>query len=269
MPIVSPGYLHRKFPLTVPAPAGEKPQLEILVAGCGTGQHSIETAQCFPEARILAIDLSANSLGYASYKTRELGLASIEYAQADIMALGGIGRSFDLVESVGVLHHLGDAFAGWQILLSLLAPGGFMRLGLYSETARGNIARARAFIAEGGYGTSADDIRQARQDIAAWDDRAAAEAILNSPDFFSISACRDLIFHAREQCMTLAGIAAFLKKNDLAFLGFDLDSAVIGAYRRRFPDDPAAIDLGQWETFENDNPTTFTGMYQFWTRKAL
>jgi tetratricopeptide (TPR) repeat protein/SAM-dependent methyltransferase len=261
------GYLHRKFVLTVPALPGEKGRLEILVAGCGTGQHSIETAQCFPEARILAIDLSANSLGYASCKTRELGLASIEYAQADIMALGGLDRRFDLIESVGVLHHLGDAFTGWRVLLSLLAPGGVMRLGLYSEMARANVTIARAFVAERGYSTSADDIRQARQDIVAWENRAAAETIVNSPDFFSVSSCRDLIFHAQEQCVTLSSIAAFLKENGLAFLGFDLSGDVINTYRRRFPHDPAAIDLSQWEIFESENPTSFAGMYQFWTRK--
>lgn len=262
------GYLHQKFPLTVARPSGEKRALEILVAGCGTGQHSIETAQCFPQANVLAIDLSASSLGYASCKTKELGIASIEYAQADIMALEGIDRRFDLVESVGVLHHLRDAFAGWDVLVSLLAPGGFMRLGFYSKTARKNIAAARAFVAERGYGTSPGDIRKARQDIAGWDNRAAAKAILDSPDFFSLSSCRDLIFHAQEYCTTLARINAYIRKNDLAFLGFDLGGEVLDAYRRRFPGDPAAINLSQWEDFENDNPGTFAGMYQFWIRKT-
>lgn len=262
------GYLHHKFPLTVPHSLDDKQGFEILIAGCGTGQHSIETAQRFPEARILAIDLSANSLGYASYKTHELGLASIEYARADIMTLDELGRRFDLIESVGVLHHLGDAFAGWQMLLSLLSTGGFMRLGLYSALARGNIAKARAFIAERGYSESANGIRRARQDIVAWDDRTAAEAIINSPDFFSVSSCRDLLFHTQEQCVTLAGIAAFLGENSLEFLGFDLSSDTMNAYRRRFPRDPAAVDLGQWEIFERENPATFAGMYQFWVHKA-
>lgn len=261
------GYLNRKFPLTVSHPRGETQRFEILIAGCGTGQHSVETAQRFPKARILAVDLSANSLGYASYKSQHLGLASIEYAQADIMALGGLGGRFDLVESVGVLHHLGDAFAGWRVLLSLVAPGGFMRLGLYSEMARENIAKARAFIAERGYGTSANDVRRARQDVVAWANRTASEAIINSPDFFSVSGCRDLILHAQEQCVTLASIAAFLKENNLTFLGFDLGSDMTNAYRRRFPHDSAAVDLDQWEIFERENPTTFASMYQFWVRK--
>ncbi len=38
--------------------------------------------------------------------------------------LGGLGRQFDLIECVGVLHHLGDPLAGWRVLVSLLKPGG-------------------------------------------------------------------------------------------------------------------------------------------------
>jgi hypothetical protein len=68
--------------------------------------------------------------------------------------------------------------------------------------------------------------------------------------------------------MTLTSIRAFIEKNDLAFLGFDLNSEVIDTYRRRFPNDTAATDLDQWRAFERDNPATFVGMYQFWVRKA-
>ena len=39
-------------------------------------------------------------------KTRELGLKNVEYAQADILKLQSIDRSFDVIEAGGVLHHL-------------------------------------------------------------------------------------------------------------------------------------------------------------------
>ncbi|HEX2760482.1 MAG TPA: hypothetical protein VHM27_08210, partial [Rhizomicrobium sp.] len=99
------------------------------------------------------------------------------------------------------------------------------------------------------------------------DDEQSREA-LRAPDFYSISACRDLLFHVQEHRLTLAEIDAFLCDNGLKFLGFAIDDAVIAAYRRRFPDDTAAIDLAQWQDFENDNPDTFAGMYQFWAQKA-
>jgi hypothetical protein len=80
-------HLRHLFPLVdVQNVVGTK-GAEILIAGCGTGQHSIETARQFPGSRVLAIDLSLSSLCYAKRKTRELGLKNVEYAQADILKL--------------------------------------------------------------------------------------------------------------------------------------------------------------------------------------
>ena len=64
------------------------------------------------------------------------GIRRARDAQADILKLGGIGRSFDIIESNGVLHHLADPFAGWRVLVALLRPRGLMNIGLYSKAAR-------------------------------------------------------------------------------------------------------------------------------------
>jgi Flp pilus assembly protein TadD/2-polyprenyl-3-methyl-5-hydroxy-6-metoxy-1,4-benzoquinol methylase len=257
-------FLARKFPLA-DFERGRKMK-DVLVAGCGTGQHSISTAQKFGDAGMLAVDLSLASLSYAKRKSQELGLA-IEYGQADILALGALGREFDLIECVGVLHHMADPCAGWAALLTLLRPGGFMWLGFYSESARRNIARTRARIAEQRIGAGADDIRRFRQEMVDSKEAPAFASILNSEDFFSISACRDLLFHAQEHGMSLGGINEFLKGNNLTFMGFDLHDAVLHAYRQRFPEDKPATDLSKWEIFESENPDMFAAMYVFWIQK--
>jgi SAM-dependent methyltransferase len=145
--------------------AEQQAELDILIAGCGTGSHVVQIAQVYPKAHLLAVDISLASLAYARRKTRELGLRNIEYAQADILELGTIDRTFDSIESVGVLHHLAERTAGWRVLVSLLRPGGTMRIGLYSNLARRIIAEARAHIAARGYRATAGDIRRCRQDI--------------------------------------------------------------------------------------------------------
>jgi Flp pilus assembly protein TadD/2-polyprenyl-3-methyl-5-hydroxy-6-metoxy-1,4-benzoquinol methylase len=259
--------LSERFPLAPLERRRKENNIDILIAGCGTGLHSIETAQQFTNAQVLAIDLSLSSLGYAKRKTQELGLTSIEYAQADLLKLGSLERSFDVIESVGVLHHLADPWAGWRVLLSLLRPGGFMKLGFYSGVARRNVAKVRNFIAAHGYVSTAEDIRRCRQDLLDLDDGANFGETLKSSDFFSVSTCRDLLFHVQEHCVTLAGIDDFLKGNDLAFVGFEMDANVLHAYKRRFPDDRAATNLGQWQVFEDENPDIFIGMYQFWIQK--
>jgi SAM-dependent methyltransferase len=239
---------------------------DILIAGCGTGKHPFWIAQYFPHARILAIDLSRANLAYARRKTREERLPNIEYAQADILKLAGIGRIFDRIDAVGVLHHLADPEAGWRVLLSLLAPAGIMRVGLYSEAARRDVVQARALIAEGGYAPTIEGIRSLRQKIIR-DQRW--EMVLNSGDFYTASGCRDLLFNVMEHRFTIPEIASFLKEQELVFHGFELDGAVTEQFQRRYPGAEALINLDYWNAFEADNPKTFRGMYVFTVSKAV
>jgi SAM-dependent methyltransferase len=240
---------------------------DILIAGCGSGQHSIEMAQYFPEARILAIDISRTSLAYARRKTREQGLQNIEYAQADILQLAGLGRSFDRIDAVGVLHHLADPLAGWKILLSLLRPNGIMRVGLYSEAARRPVVDARALAAERGYGATAADIRALRQLIIRNRDDRRWNRLLTAGDFYSISGCRDLLFNVMEHRFDIPRIAAFLDENGLSFLGFELDKRDFEKFREQYPDVQALTDLRRWTVFEAANRQTFRRMYTFSVRK--
>ena len=260
-------FLGSKFPLSgFERPLGGGPR-DILIAGCGTGERSIAMARRFGAS--LAVDLSLSSLGYARRKSEELGLP-VAYAQADILELAHAlkpgGRRFDLIECLGVLHHLADPWAGWRALLPMLRPGGFMLLGLYSETARRPILAARGRIAGLGLGGSAQDIRGFRQELIQSSELSSHASILESEDFFSLSACRDLLFHVQEQAVTLAQIAGFLQSHNLCLLGFELDDAVLAAYRKRFPRDRAATDLACWEAFERDHPGLFGGMYIFWVQ---
>jgi SAM-dependent methyltransferase len=241
--------------------------LDILIAGCGSGRQSIETARRYPQARVLAIDLSLRSLSYALRKTRELALSNLDYAQADILHLPGIERTFDVIEASGVLHHLADPMQAWRTLLTRLRPGGFMRIGLYSELARRDIVAARKFIAQGGYKPTVEDIRRYRQELMAQPPESAPAGILTSGDFFATSACRDLLFHVQETRLTLPQIGAFIAETGLEFLGFQLDGRARHRYRTRFPNDHAMTDLAQWHAFEMENPATFSNMYQFWARR--
>jgi tetratricopeptide (TPR) repeat protein/SAM-dependent methyltransferase len=241
--------------------------IDILIAGCGTGRHSIMVAQQFERARILAIDLSTASLGYAKARTAALGITNIDYGQADILALGSMGRSFDMVQSVGVLHHLADA-QGWRVLLSLLRPGGVMLTGLYSESARRDVVAVRDFIKQRGYGSTAEDIRACRTALMAQPEGSPLREVARFNDFFTTSECRDLLFHVQENRTTLPAIKEFREASGMRFLGFQLEPRMLQQYAARFPDDPAMIDLDCWHAFEQDMPYTFAGMYRFWIQKS-
>jgi tetratricopeptide (TPR) repeat protein/SAM-dependent methyltransferase len=256
-------YIQSKFPLSPFRRLGDDKNPEILIAGCGTGQHSIGTSQLIKGARILAVDLSMASLAYAKRKTIELDIEFIEYVQADLLKLSPLIRTFDVIESSGVLHHLESPFEGWEVLLSLLRPHGLIKLGLYSELARQDIVRIRNLINKEGIGSTSQEIRDYRKHLLGLNDSIGTR----SSDFFNTSACRDLLFHVQEHRMNLKTLADFFENHDLNFLGFDISSSVIRAYKNRFPNDPSATNLDQWHIYEEENPHTFVQMYQFWIQK--
>jgi ubiquinone/menaquinone biosynthesis C-methylase UbiE len=240
---------------------------DVLIAGCGSGQHVFEVVRHFPQARVLAVDISLPSLAYARRKTREAGLRNIEYAQADILKLQTIGRSFDRIETIGVLHHLAEPETGWRVLVSLLRPQGEMHIGLYSETGRSGIAGIRASIAKLGYQPTVEDIRKCRQDIFRDADEGRWRQAIEASDFYSMSGCRDLLFHVMEHRFTIPRIKAFLDEQKLAFLGFNAEPRVFEGFQTRFPGDAALTDLDKWQAYEADNPQTFRRMYVFTVRK--
>jgi len=247
--------------------ARQDDKVDMLIAGCGTGQQSIQTAQRFPAARILAVDLSAASLAYAKRKTREMGIANVEYAQADILRLESIGKTFDFIECVGVLHHLEDPIAGWRVLRSILRPGGVMHIGLYSELARRDIAAAQDLIAAQGCEATTEGIRRFRLDLQLVDRWRPFRSLTAIEDFYDTSGCRDLLFHAKEHRFTLRQIKEALAELELDFLKFSIDPAVQQRYSLQYPGELAQADLNCWTQFEVENPSTFLGMYNFYVHR--
>jgi len=259
--------LRTLFP-ALPAGSATRDGCDVLIAGCGTGHCAIEAARRYRGARVLAVDLSLTSLGYAMRKTRELAITNIDYAQADILKLGTLGdtfeHTFDVIEAGGVLHHLDDPFAGWRVLLQLLRPGGFMYLGLYSALGRKHILNVRSLIAERGYRSSPDDIRRFREQIVAEAERPDIGRLWQSPDFYNMSGCRDLCFHVQEHRLTIPQIKTFLDDNGLAFIGFVVDPRSQNEVESQFPNE---AELDRWHRYETDHPNMFSGQYHFWLQR--
>jgi SAM-dependent methyltransferase len=238
---------------------------DMLFAGCGTGRFALELSRHHPAQSRLAIDLSRPALAYAARKAAEAGVV-LDFAQADILRLPDTKKRFSMIECSGVLHHMADPFAGWRALAACLLPGGVMRLSLYSTLGRTPVREARDWAGREDFAATPGGIRAARQRLIAERPTAAAQ-LLGTADFYSVSAWRDLLFHVREHDLTLTAIDAFLKEQGLIFLGFETGEDVLGAYRARFPDDPAAADLANWAAFEAEHPAVFAAMYQFWVQK--
>ncbi len=270
-----------QFGATSPAaPSGgwAKGPLRIAVAGCGTGQEAVQAALAYaPNARLLAFDFSRASLRYAAMKARQHGFNAIHFRQADILDLPAFDPPFDrpadLIECVGVLHHMADPFAGWRILLERLRPGGLMYVGLYSATARRGLTALRERIAgerlvgEGIDPADPDAIRRVRARILARPENAFERSLAASADFYTLSNARDLLFHAHERPLTLDAIGGFLADEGLELLHMDVRPHIADAFAAA-QGGSAMLDLRAWAAFERDNPDTFDGMYLFWVRKS-
>jgi SAM-dependent methyltransferase len=162
----------------LPAGSATRDGCDVLIAGCGTGHCAIEAARRYRGARA-AVDLSLTSLGYAMRKTRELAITNIDYAQADILKLGG--RTHVRCDRAGgVLHHLDDPFAGWRVLLSCCGRAASC---ISASTARSAAAHRRVrLIAERGYRSSPGDIRRFREQLVAEGERPDIGRLWQSPD---------------------------------------------------------------------------------------
>ena len=194
---------------------------EILVAGCGTGQNAIATASCFQNCFVTAFDLSLTSLAYAKRKTDELNLRNIDYFHGDILDVSELNRKFDIIECVGVLHHMSDPELGLEKLMRCLKPGGLMKLGLYSSRARHWINQARSQIELMKLQSTPVDMRKFR-DFIINSNNPNYQNFTRQGDFFSLSSVRDLFFHIHEHQFSLPQLEKLLLKHGLDFIGFDL-----------------------------------------------
>lgn len=98
----------------------------VLEAGCGGGQH---TSFIAPYAQsIVAVDL--NSVDVA--RVRNAASGNITFVEADVAEMN-LGQAFDVVFSVGVVHHTDDPDITVENLIRHLKPGGRLILWVYSK----------------------------------------------------------------------------------------------------------------------------------------
>ncbi len=101
-------------------PAGCK----VLEAGCGVGAQTVTLAQNSPEAEIISVDISENSVIEARRKITEAGFKNVTFQQADIFNLPFEQESFDHIFLCFVLEHLPNPGEALRSLKNFLKPGG-------------------------------------------------------------------------------------------------------------------------------------------------
>lgn len=100
----------------------------VLDAGCGMGRFA-EVASRWG-GRVVAIDLSR---AVESARANLAGRSNVLVCQADVFRLPFAEQSFDVIYSIGVLHHTPDCERAFRGLVRYLAPGGRIAIWLYAD----------------------------------------------------------------------------------------------------------------------------------------
>lgn len=106
----------------------------VLECGCGTGQMSHYLQ--LHNNHVLGIDMALNSLKLAIQHKQHNALMRSSFAQMNIFNLAIRDASFDVVISMGVLHHTFDARLAFKHIVQKVKPGGLVVVGLYNYFAR-------------------------------------------------------------------------------------------------------------------------------------
>lgn len=245
-----------------------KDKLNVLVAGCGTGRQAIRLASYFNDLNVVAIDLSGRSLAYAQQQANKYQVNNIQFIQADILEFSDFPALFDVIECSGVLHHMENPEQGLQSLQQLLSPTGVMKVALYSKAAREQVITFRKLIAQNKQISGQElDQKLLRQALLLNQIPGDWNEIINSQDFYSMSNCRDLIFHEQEHQFTPSRISDLLANNQLNFIGMLPTTSARQLFEKNIGHLTCNNTLENWDIIEQTQPDIFSGMYQFYCRK--
>lgn len=99
------------------------PNCRVLEAGCGVGAQTVTLARSSPQARIVAVDVSAASVAAARERVEAAGSANVQFIQGDVFDLPFPPASFDHVFVCFLLEHLAQPLEALRALMQVLGPG--------------------------------------------------------------------------------------------------------------------------------------------------
>jgi SAM-dependent methyltransferase len=100
------------------------PGSRVLECGCGTGAQTILLASRSPEARIVSVDMSADSLRQARARIAAAGHRNVEFQEANLFDLPFEDEHFDHVFLCFVLEHVAEPAAALGAIRRVLRRGG-------------------------------------------------------------------------------------------------------------------------------------------------
>ena len=216
-----PAHAHRMF-----WPDREyKPDLDILIAGCGTNQAAV-FAYSNPDAKVVGVDVSQPSLDHQQYLKDKHGLFNLELHLLSIEELRTLGRDFDLVVSTGVLHHMADPAVGMKVLGDCVRPDGAIGVMLYATNGRIGVELLESAFRDIGLGQDDTSVQVVKETIALLAPDHPVRSYLKMADDLrgSDAGLVDTFLHGRQRSYTVDECIDLVTSAGLVFQGWFLKS---------------------------------------------
>lgn len=189
----------------------------ILVAGCGTFEPVV-VALANPQAEILAVDLSENSLKRLDWQARARGVRNrIESWAGDFADLPAEFGNFHFVIATGVIHHLPDPEAGLRALLARTSEDAVFRFMIYSYWGRSLLYAAKE-LAEGLGADTPEKMRRLMETLPANHPYKIYFHLYSDTE--TDTGLADGYLHPCDRAFSALGLAALLGKVGMRHGGF-------------------------------------------------
>ena len=243
--------------------------LRILCAGCGSSQAAL-IALNNPDCSVLGIDLSETSLAHSKRHRDRHSLTNLELRQMSLLDVGALNRSFDLIISTGVLHHLPNPDAGLRALADILDPSGSMAIMLYGKAGRAGVYLVQDVLRRLGAGQNAEGLGIARELLKfVPSHHHLIEATGKLPnDLAEDAGIVDMLLHPQDRAYSVPEIMELVETAGLIFFGWSdnalycADRFLNGEMLERVLALPAAE---QWSVI--DNLSVLNSRHDFFVRK--
>ncbi len=227
------------------------PASRVLEVGCGTGWLSNSISHYY-QAHVTGIDFNPKAIAFCQQVAQRLTLAT-QFSEQDLFAYLP-EQAFDVVVSLGVLHHTHDCLAAVRRVCSeFVAPGGYVLIGLYHHYGR------KPFL----------EHFQAMQEDGADEAQLLARYQQLHPylqdETLLRSWFRDQVQHPHETQHTLAEMLPILEETGMTLLSTSLNQfQPIESLAAVLASEPSFYELGVERLRENKY---FPGFFLFLARK--
>lgn len=232
------------------------PDLDILIAGCGTYQAAV-FAYSNPSARVVAIDVSQSSLDHHQRLKDAYDLSNLELHRLPIERVNSLGRTFNLIVSSGVLHHLADPRQGMSSLAGVLRPDGVLGVMLYAKYGRLGVEMMQGVFREMDLGQDLRSIAMVREALSALPSGHPVLSYLEiAPDLQYDAGLVDTFLHGRDRNYTVDDCLELVEQSGLVFQDWLIKSPYYPVTQGDpgFLADVAALpERQQWSVMERIN----------------